>query len=155
MLRTCLFFSLITGCGALDPNSDVPEYSMSQASSFNIEVERAVVRGAQVLDVAIDLANAPPNGATPSDCMRAHSSLTISANGTQGTITSYGGIDTGPLGTEDSCNAVVGIVPFSPLPATADIVLADETGQLHVAIATDPMGNYEVTHCDAAQCSAY
>lgn len=108
------------------------------------------------LDIAIDRADTTPpsHAARPADCLRVEPSLALTVNGVPGTITSQGGIDL-PLDTEDECRSATGTVALDPLPATADVMLADDSGQLHVMLTSTGAGAYQVTQCDAHDCSVF
>ncbi len=124
--------------------------------SHAYELAIVVSHSSSGLQIGIDRAdtNPPPHAARPADCLRVEPSLALTVNGVPGTITSQGGIDL-PLDTEDTCESATGTVALDPLPATADIMLADDSGQLHVTLTSAGAGEYQVTQCDAASCNVF
>jgi hypothetical protein len=91
------------------------------------------------------------DAAIATDCVQLDSSAKISANGTAGTISDYGAyVAIGTTGNCDTPELSVSLVPF---PASIDLVLSDDSGSLHVGLDADANGRYQVTRCDAAQCS--
>ena len=103
-------------------------------------------------DITVDLSTIgdPTQTDTTTNCLTLRDSTTITGNGVPGTLVSAGGL---PFDA-DRCTDAELTLALALLPDVLDIVVDDGSKKLEIKLVRDWFRNYQVTHCDAASCSA-
>jgi len=148
-MKTILLAVLLvfTGCLSAD---EAPLASINNRN-FEVEVFPLGSPTATELDILLLPSSGIPSNPTADDCLRIRDTTTITANGTQGELVTPGHFSEGTLGEANECQSPQFRIPLSGT-STLDVVIDDGTGQIHLGLAPDASGHYNVTQCDGAVC---